>query len=257
MKPPTDLDNFYYIVAMNLEAPTLCSRINPRANGDVGRSAAAGYQVRTLRSSCYRNLAEMLHNPSLCNQVIPVRTDTLDGSKLNKASCLAEEDFVQTIAVPAPFQMDSFVRLMRRIGYGDQEVAEAEYTDHNPLNSPTCAAYKRLRDDPVLLERLHAAPSYAEPRSRSGIRAANPLEFLFQMVAVDRPDAELCAKVSPNATFADTGGKTAVLQSRCYLSIAFNTRDASLCERLPRTGAFPFVNDLYDSLERCTVWRRL
>jgi len=45
------------------------------------------------------------------------------------------------------------------------------------------------------------------------------------MVAVAVPDASLCAKVSPNATFLTYGRATALLRSRCFVSIAYNTRD--------------------------------
>ena len=78
-----------------------------------------------------------------------------------------------------------------------------------------------------------------------------PVEFMYQMVAVDAPEAALCSKISPNATFAVMGGATALLQSHCYLHIAFNTRDLRLCEPLPAAGSFPHINERYDSREHC------
>jgi len=82
----------------------------------------------------------------------------------------------------------------------------------------------------------------------------------YQMVAVAVPDASLCAKVSPNATFLTYGRATALLRSRCFVSIAYNTRDAALCDRLPRAGSFPHVIDHYDSVEGCAknvaIYRR-
>jgi hypothetical protein len=89
---PTDLDNFYYVVAMTFRVPALCQRINPLADGGGGGWAPEGYQIRTMRSSCYSNLAALLHNPSLCDQVVAVRTRQLDGSKSDKADCLARKD---------------------------------------------------------------------------------------------------------------------------------------------------------------------
>jgi hypothetical protein len=46
-------------------------------------------------------------------------------------------------------------------------------------------------------------------------------------------------------------GAIALLQSRCYLNIAFNTRDIRLCEPLPASGSFPHINEIYDSRESC------
>ena len=71
------------------------------------------------------------------------------------------------------------------------------------------------------------------------------------MIAVDSRDPGLCSKVSPNATFVDLGGRTALLRSRCYVALAHDTRDAALCGQLPRADAFPYVNNQYDSLESC------
>jgi len=86
------------------------------------------------------------------------------------------------------------------------------------------------------------------------------VEFRYQMVAIDTEDANLCAKVSPNATFTDLGGRTALLRSRCFVSIAYNTKIDTPCAQLPRIGTFPHVNDQYDSLEACektvAIYRR-
>lgn len=247
---PTDLDNFYYLVAMTFRVPALCQRINPLADGGGGGWAPQGYQVRTMRSSCYSNLAALLHNPSLCDQVVAVRTRELDGSKSDKADCLAHKDPMD-VAVPDPHNMAPFIRQLRALGYGDREVVEAEWAE-NEENTATYAAYKQLRGDTVFLERLRAAQSYAEPRVEARIRTANALEFLYEMVAVDSREPSLCSRISPNATFADAGGKTALLHSRCYLYLAHNIRnDATLCEPLPRKGTFPYINEIYDSFERC------
>jgi len=73
----------------------------------------------------------------------------------------------------------------------------------------------------------------------------------LSMVAVERGNAALCAKVSPNATFVASSEKPALLQSTCYLHLAFNTRQVALCDPLPRAGSSPLINEIYDSYERC------
>jgi hypothetical protein len=141
-----------------------------------------------------------MHDKSLCDRVVAVKTPTLDGGKLNKADCLARGR-AGTVVTPDPDRMEPFVALTQSLGYGDRDVVESEY-DENPENSATHAAYERLRDDPAFLQRLQSAPSYQQPRSDSATHSAYPIEFLHQMVAVERGDAALCAKVSPNATVA-------------------------------------------------------
>jgi hypothetical protein len=246
---PTDRDNFFHVVAVNFKVPELCGRINPRAEGGGGSANPVGYQVTTLQSSCYRSLADAMHDKSLCDHVVAVSTFGLDGSKMDRADCVASGGS-GSVVTPDPNQMGPFVALMQRLGYGDRDVVESEYNE-NPQNSPTYAAYERLRDDPAFLQRLQNAPSYQHPRSDSDTRSAYPIEFLYQMVAVERGDAALCAKVSPNATLVYADQTPALLQSRCYLDLAFNTRQAALCDPLPRAGSSRFINQMYDSYERC------
>ena len=131
----------------------------------------------------------------------------------------------------------------------------------NRYNNPTQSAYEKLRPrDADFLERILAARSYAEPRSEAKLRPGLPLEFLYQMVAIDNREPGLCAKVSPNATFARGRGRTALLRSQCYVALAYNQRNAALCDYLPRSGAFRFVNPIFDSLESCretvAIYRR-
>ena len=98
-----------------------------------------------------------MHDKSLCDRVVAVRTFTLDGSKMDRADCLAawgsgrcgHSRPPQDGAVPCPDP---------NLGYGDGDVVESEL-DENPVNSATYAASERLRDDPVFLKRLLSAPA--------------------------------------------------------------------------------------------------
>jgi len=211
LEPPTDRDNFNYLVALTFGVPALCERINPRADGGGGGSSPKGYQVQTLQSSCYLSLAAKLYDPSLCDRVVPAVSGRLDGRKIDVAYCRAQ-NAPRLVAIP--IEMAPLVGHVRALGYGDPDVAEAEWAE-NPLRTPTYAAYKQVRDDEAFLERLRNAASYAEARGETILRDANPLEFLYEMVAVDRLDSALCAKISPNATFSDVAGGTELLFQKC------------------------------------------
>ncbi len=250
LDPPTDLEDFVFVVAINFDTPALCERISPLADGGGGGWAPRGFQIEALRSECFRKLAMRLRNASLCDQAFPVRTRGLDGSGLDKNYCLAAVNGNEgVVATPDPHNMRPFISFLNKLGYDDRQVVESRYQE-NPQNSPTHAAYEQLRREDGFLGRVRSATSYSEARTRTGLRPANAGEVLYQMIAVDTPDASLCAKVSPNATLVDLG-KTALLQSRCYIAIAYNMRDAALCDQLPRSGSFPHVIDGYDSLEGC------
>ena len=186
LRLPSARDDFFHIVAVNFQQPALCDRIDARADASEG-GWESPYRIRRLRSVC--------------------RDDVKDA----------------TITTPHP-PMPRFAALMRAVGYSDADVVQAAW-DENPALTPTYDRYKELLANEVFRSRVRAARSYDEPRDPGRLRPARPVEFLYQMVAIDRPEADLCSKVSPNATVRDPGGATALLQVRCYLHIAFNTRD--------------------------------
>ena len=76
---------------------------------------------------------------------------------------------------------------------------------------------------------------------------ANPLEYLYQMLAVDAGDPSLCGRISPNARTQRVWS----LRSMCVYDIAVNQHDASLCENVlePHTSAgakpYPSRKDCY------------
>jgi hypothetical protein len=261
LRASTDLEDFLYLIAENFKAPQVCDRISPSAEGGGGGGwSERGFQISSMRSDCYRNLAWELHDPQLCDQAIAVRTATLDGSRMDKAYCLNGVNGKGWGEVESPHAMQPFVRYMRLLGYDDARVAAGRY-DESPENSETYAAYERLRTDQTFIERLRTGPDFFEPPSADKLRPARAVEFLYQMVAIDTADASLCAKVSPNATFTDLGHHKALLRSRCFAAIAYNTKSDMLCAQLPRIGTFPHINQYgYDSLEGCekmvAIYRR-
>lgn len=250
LKLPTDLDNFFYLVALNFKTAEPCRKIDPLADGGGGGWSPRGFQVVSLKSNCYDELAKRLHDPALCDAVKPVSTLTLDGSGMNKSGCLANINGPLTLAGPDPHNMRPFVRILQQLGYGDQQVAASlhrllTYNDYLPY------IWRTLHNDPQFIARLNGSRSYAEPPSAAHLRPAHLLEFLYQMAAVDNRSPALCGRISQNSTFMDHLGATALLRSRCYIALAHNTGDDRLCTQLPRSGSFPDINNAYDSLESC------
>ena len=215
LQPPSDRDRFFNLVAVDFNQPALCDRIDWRADASTG-GWGAPFQIRTMRSECRSNLE------------LPANV----------------------ISSEVPDSKTTFAGQIRALGYTDADVTQAAYVENWEF-TPIYPVYRDLLASNDFRSRLRAAPGYGEPRDSARIRPATPVEFMYQMVAVDVPEAALCSKISPNATFTDLGGQTALLQSRCYLHIAFNTRDLRLCEPLPFAGSFPHINEGYDSRERC------
>jgi hypothetical protein len=209
--PPSDRDEFFHIVAVNFQRPDFCERIAWRADGSRG-AWDSPFEIRTLRSACRSDL-----NPP-----------------------------PNAIGGKVPFWMAEFAAQVRSLGYTDADLVQGAYAEGRHRES-----YEGLLASEEFRTRLRAAPSYGEPRDPARLRPAKPIEFMYQMVAVDAPEAPLCSKVSPNATFEALGGAVRLLQSWCYLHIGYNTRDLRMCEPLPSAGSFPHINEIYDSREKC------
>ncbi len=248
LDPPTEADGFFYVAAVNLHAPEICAKIQPLAGGGGAGFSPRGFQIETVRSECYRDLAAELHDAKLCELVQPVRSNPFDGSRLDKTYCV--EHLQQAPGAPVPWSMDAFIRMMRRLGYDDGQVLDRLF-HRASYNNSTMQSYLKLEKDPAFIERVGAGRSYAEPRNKSGLRAARALEYLYDMVAVDTSAPDLCKKISPNAFFKDLFDQTVLLRSACYESLALNLHDPTLCDPLPASGTFPYINERFDSREEC------
>ena len=215
LHPPSARDQFFNLVATDFKQPALCNRIDWRADASI-RGWDTPHRIRTMRSACRSNL-ELPPN---------------------------------VISSVGPETMPVFAAQVRALGYTDADVSQAAHTAGYPA-TPIYAVYRGLLSNDEFRSRLRAASDYGEARNRARLRPARPIELMYQMVAVDASEAALCSKISPNATFDDEGSPLALLQSRCYLHIAFNTRDIRSCDPLPAAGSFPHINEIYDSRERC------
>ena len=253
LRQPTDLERFQYIAAVNLREPQLCERIDRLANAGPGWSTyPLEFRGERLRSKCFRVLAVALKDASLCARVEPISTVGMTGERLDESYCRQAMGSagVSEGAAPDPHGMREFVGFMRQLGYGDREVVESQYQE-NRENSPAMAAFEEVRHDPAFLSKLRAGPGYDEAPSPGALRAARPLEVLYQAIAIDTREPAFCARVSPNATLADWGGEKTLVRSRCYVSIAYDTGEAGVCDRLPKKGVFPPALDQNDSAENC------
>ena len=214
-EPATDRDTFFANVATGLGAPGICSKINPRAQGrGTGLSQGLVSHTTFLQEDCYRAVSE--------------------GKAFD------------------PGNGSAFVHFMQLAGCDDERVAAFMCREdrNKECVSSAQAVYERLRKERKFLDRVEAAHTYDELRTRANIRPAYALEYLYQMVAVDNNIPRLCGKISPNAAFRDFTATPTSLRSRCYSTLAFNQCDAGLCAQLPRLDTFALTRQ-EDSREAC------
>jgi hypothetical protein len=245
MHPASARDDFFYVVAWNFQQPTICNQIDPRATGREDQQDEFN-GVTYMQSDCYRAVSALGNDPAQCDKVKSAGIDRLVGSYRAKSQCRAQR-YTQGTALPA--DGERFVSMMHAAGYEDAQVSDWLYHSSG-LNSALHQTYENLRKDPAFVQQVMSGPSYNETFSMRNLRPAKSAEYLYEMMAVDGNDPSLCEKVSPNATHQWNNGTTFPLRSLCYWDIAFNRRDAALCEKLPHRGSSPLVSD-YGSEEGC------
>jgi len=152
LKPPTDLDDFFNVVATNFKSAAACERIDALAHGGGGGDRR-GFEVQTLQSKCYLDLAVGLHDAKLCDRVTPVRVGAVDGSGFDKEYCLnltgLGHDFVSG---RIPNGMEGFARVMQKLGYDDAQIAQwrARREPSRPQATITPADYWEFVEDLAL-----------------------------------------------------------------------------------------------------------
>ena len=186
MHTPTAHDDFFYVVAWKSKMPEVCGKICPLALGREDQSSGNGFTF--LRSDCYRNLAALAHDPSLCNHVNGANLELLAGSPRAKSACRSQH---YTTGTAEPASGTDFFATVKELGYSDDAVSQFHYLE-DPVHSMVNDSYRTIRKDPTFRARIQAAPSYDEPIADARIRPANGLEYLYQMLAIDERDVLLC-----------------------------------------------------------------
>jgi hypothetical protein len=278
IQPATERDLFLFDVGVTYTSWDACQRIHPYAegHGDDG----PGYEIRYLQSECYYFVAQAMHVESFCEHVRAVSVGMKDGSKFTSRFCKKQlttprgqgpqisgaRSSLQLVDQPTdslsrlqgsapvwtadPGGDESLREMMQAVGIGDGKVNDFLFA-RNPYSNSTVRMYQQLRKDVSFLNRLKAGTTYDEPLDLNKLRPANSLEYLYQLVALDNDEPELCGKLSPNATFQPPHEEPALLRSRCYLSITMNRRAPVFCSQLPSAeSGFP-LTPKYDSREGC------
>jgi hypothetical protein len=244
MHPAMARDDFFYVVAWNFRYPEVCQKINSQAIRRDDQSSPG--EPTYMQTDCYRNVAAVTHDPSLCDHVRASTLELLIGSPFAKAKC-RKQGF--TTGSAFPYDEASLSQMMQAAGYGDAVLSQYLYAQ-NPANSVVHSSYTTLRNDPDFLARVQAAPSYDEPFSDGSPREANSSEYLYQMLAIDAKNLALSGKISPNAKYQSHHDSGRLLRPVCYLYLAWDTRDAAVCQKLPPMGSSPHA-DQYASRESC------
>ena len=223
LRSPTERETVLYYFAQNIGEPALCGQISWAAHRSYSVLFGGG-GVSFWRSDCYERVAEARHDPSICWLVRPwVDLDPLS-SGYSAFSCRrgAKGGYISGIALPN----DLLIRTFRQLGYDvDQLYLEG-------VIPPAI----RVRDVYLGLERDAAVVARAKHllEHRTPSVHADDRSYLAQLVAVATADPDFCAYIPADQRVNQVA---APLRDWCYYTVAFDTQDIRVCERMTPAAA--------------------
>ena len=222
-RAPTQHETLLYVFAQNVGETALCDRISWSAYESYSVMFGGG-GASYYRSDCYERVAQARHDISICWQVRPlIDVDPLSAG-YSALSCRRRTKSGSIIASGLPDEL--LLRSFERLGYD---------IDQLQLEGVTPPAI-RLRDVYLVLERdaavlARAGRLLADPAA--SLRADDK-SYLAQLAAVGTANADWCGYIPAEQRL----GQVAVpFRDWCFYTVAYDTQDLRVCERMTPAGA--------------------
>ncbi len=222
-RPPTEQETVLYYFAQNLGETALCDRISWAAYQRYSVLFGGG-GASFWRSDCYEQVAQARHDASICWHARPLVDLDPFSTGYSALSCARRTRSGSRSAFGLPD--DLFIRTFGRLGYDidrlhlegvippairGQDVYRALERDAGAL-----ARAQRLLADPV-------ASLHADDKS-----------YLAQLAAVGTANPDLCAYIRAEQRI---GQAEAPFRDWCFYTVAFDTEDVRICERMTPAAA--------------------
>jgi hypothetical protein len=223
LRSPTERETVLYYFAQNIGEPALCGQISWAAHRSYSVLFGGG-GASFWRSDCYERVAEARHDPSICWLVRPwVDLDPLS-SEYSAFSCRrrAKGGYISGIALPN----DLLIRTFRQLGY---DVDQLHLEGVIPPAIRVRDVYLGLERDAAVVARAKQLLEHRTPSLHADDRS-----YLAQLVAVATANPDFCAYIPADQRVNQVA---APLRDWCYYTVAFDTQDIRVCERMTPAAA--------------------
>lgn len=226
MRPATRAESFSRYVAQELAAPELCQKISWAAEEPGGFFIATSY----VRSQCYAFIAGRTRNVSLCWRVRRLGVLRPLDEQMSKWACLRDalRGMNAGIAVSSTDLTDFFARMRY-----DPDSLHLE-----GVTPPIVAVrdeYLRLEAAPDIVDRVSHLLGSSSVMPRASTDRLDTA-YLADVAALVSRDPDWCERIPRDLPLAT---QRAGFHDWCLFTLATNTKDETLCSRLPATPPGP------------------
>jgi hypothetical protein len=222
-------ETLLYYFAQEIGEPALCDQISWAVHQRYNIFFAAG-GASYFRSDCYERVAEARHDASVCWKVRPLID--FDPISPGYSALACRRRTRQRYSTGIGLDSGVLIHTLERLGYD---------IDHLYLEGVIEPAikiedvYRGLEQNPAVIGRaqqqLMAAPSPA-------VLVGNDASYLADLSAVGTADPKWCGYIPAGQALSQ---EQASFRDWCYFTVAKNTQDARICERMRPAAADPKV----------------
>lgn len=222
-RAPTQHETVLYYFAQNVGETAPCNRISWAAYQRYSVMFGGG-GASFWRSDCYEAVAQARHDAWICWDVRPlIDVDPLSSGH-SALSCRRHTESGGSSVIGLPD--DVLLRTYKQMGY---DIDQLQLEGVMPAAIQVRDVYLRLERDTTVLAR--AQQLLTDP---AAMLRADDKSYLAQLAAVGTANSDLCGHIPPDQRL---GQVDAPFRDWCFYTVAYDTQDVRICERITPAAA--------------------
>jgi len=242
-----EYEQFYNYIAVELNEPDLCKLISKKAYIGGARIPSES-EIHLLRSRCYNDVAHRYGRIELCKKVLPTNTFFLNWNKFLSENCRKDikKYGLNKSWSSYPLMPGTIINFFEKMGY-KPEILHLEGLTKDPVDLQK--EYYNLFSETDIESRVERALNDLEDPLENTVIDIEIMEYLYDMAAIVKGDANYCKKIRSNSYLLSKHKKAPYYNTlnRCIYKVAWNTQNELLCDELTPEG---IESKKYEKLKR-------
>ena len=229
-RAPTEQEIVLFYFAQNLGETALCDRISWGAYQTYNAFFGGG-SASLFRSECYERVAQARNDPSICWNVRPLIDVDPFSTGYSALACKRRTEGEYRTAMRLP--NDLLIRTFERMGY-DIDRMGVEGVMQQAVRAVDI--YRGVARNGDALEKARQLLPHPDPALRP-----EDMSLIAQLVAISTGDPDRCGYIAADQVISLAW--TGPFRDWCYYTVAVDSQDAGICDRMTPAAMEPAVID--------------